>query len=126
MLKEILYDWDGANLWLFHAINDVRGDALDRFMLVGTHIGSHVFFPYYLAAAACMALVIVGRAMQEDRSFGQALGLAWLGALAVFSLGYVADGAFLVWIKPLLDFPRPPLALGHQRVGPLLGLLGAE
>ena len=79
MLKEILYDWDGANLWLFHAINDVRGDALDRFMLVGTHIGSHVFFPYYLAAAACMALVIVGRAMQEDRSFGQALGLAWLG-----------------------------------------------
>jgi membrane-associated phospholipid phosphatase len=31
----------------------------------------------------------------------------------VFSLGYVADGAFLTWIKPFLDFPRPPLALGQ-------------
>lgn len=113
MLKEILYDWGGANVWLFHVINNVRSDYLDRFMLVGTGIGSHVLFPFYLAAAFVVALVVVGRALRDDRQFGQRLGLVWLGALAIFSLGYVADGAFLTWIKPFLDFPRPPLALGQ-------------
>lgn len=113
MVKEILYDWGGANLLLFHAINDVRGDVLDRFMLLGTQIGSHIYFPVYLAAAFSVALAVVGRAVREGRSFGQGLSLAWLGALAVFSLGYVADGAFLTWVKPFLDFPRPPLALGE-------------
>jgi membrane-associated phospholipid phosphatase len=111
MLKEILYDWGGANVWLFHAINNVRGDYLDEFMLTGTRIGSHVFFPLYLAAAFVVALVIVGRVLRQDRHLGERLGLVWLVSLAVFSLSYVADGAFLMWIKPFLDFPRPPLAL---------------
>ena len=113
MLKEILYDWGGANVWLFHVINNVRGDSLDGFMLLGARISSHVFFPFYLAAAFIVALIVVGRALRHDRSLGQQLGLFWLGAFAVFSLGYVADGAFLMWIKPFLDFPRPPLALGQ-------------
>ena len=112
MLKDVLYDRGGANVWLFHVINDVRGDYLDGFMLTGTRIGSHVFFPVYLAGAFVVALVVVGRALRHDRHLGQRLGLVWLAALAVFSLGYVADGAFLTWIKPFLDFPRPPLALG--------------
>ena len=113
MLKEILYDWGGANVWLFHVINNVRGDFIDDFMLLGTQIGSGspVFFQNYLAAAFVVALIVVGRALRHDRHHGQQLGLFWLGALAVFSLGYVADGAFLMWIKPFLDFPRPPLAL---------------
>jgi len=111
MLKEILYDWGGANVWLFHVINNVRGDYLDGFMLLGTRIGSHVLFPFYLAAAFVVALLVVGRALRHDRLPGQQLGLFWLGAFAVFSLGYVADGAFLMWIKPFLDFPRPPLTL---------------
>ena len=111
MLKELLYDWGGANVWLFHAINNVRGDYLDGFMLTGTRIGSHVFFPLYLAAAFVVSLIVVGRALRQDRHLGRQLGIFWLGALAVFSLGYVADGALLMWIKPFLDFPRPPLAL---------------
>jgi len=111
MIKEFFYDWGGANVWLFHAINNVREDYLDGFMLLGTRSGSHVLFPFYLAAAFIVALLVVGRALRHDRLLGQQLGLFWLGALAVFSLGYVADGAFLMWIKPFLDFPRPPLAL---------------
>ena len=121
MIKEILYDWGGANVWLFHVINNARGNYLDRFMLAGTGISSHVFFPFYLAAAFVVALIVVGRALRHDRDLGQRLGLLWLGAFAVYSLGYVADGAFLMWIKPFLDFPRPPLALGQGS----LNILGA-
>lgn len=110
MLKEIFYDWGGINVWLFHAINNVRGDYLDLFMLTGTRIGSHVFFPRYLAAAFVIALIVVGRKLRHERHLGERVGLVWLSALAVFSLAYVLDGAFLLWIKPFLDFPRPPLA----------------
>lgn len=116
MIKEVLYDWGGANVWLFHAINNVRGSYLDLFMLTGTRISSHVFFPLYLAAAFVVSLVIVGRAFRSDRCYGEHLALVWLGAFAVFSFGYVLDGAFLMWIKPFLDFPRPPLALGQENL----------
>jgi membrane-associated phospholipid phosphatase len=35
----------------------------------------------------------------------------WLTVLTVFSVAYLLDGALLGWLKPMLDFPRPPLAL---------------
>lgn len=111
MFKELFYDWGGANLWLFHAINDMRGDYIDLLMLTGTRVGSHKFFPFYLAAAFLIALAVAGRALRQDYPYGLKIALLWMAAFAVFSLSYVIDGAFLTWIKPFLDFPRPPLAL---------------
>jgi membrane-associated phospholipid phosphatase len=35
----------------------------------------------------------------------------WMAVIAVFSLAYLLDGALLEYLKPMLDFPRPPLAL---------------
>jgi membrane-associated phospholipid phosphatase len=37
--------------------------------------------------------------------------LRWLLAIAVFSMAYVLDGVLVNWLKYLLNFPRPPLAL---------------
>jgi membrane-associated phospholipid phosphatase len=34
-----------------------------------------------------------------------------MAAIAVFSLAYLFDGILIGYVKPLLDFPRPPLAL---------------
>jgi len=39
-MKEIFYDWGGANVWLFHAINDVRYAWLDDVVLLGTSLGN--------------------------------------------------------------------------------------
>jgi hypothetical protein len=44
-MKEIFYDWGGANIWLFHAINDIRFGGLDQVMLLGTTLGDHILFP---------------------------------------------------------------------------------
>lgn len=107
----MLYDWGGANLWLFHAINDVRGGFTDSFMLLGSALGKHTNFPVFLAAAALIALLRVTRAFALDADRGRAQAELWLGVLAVFSLAYVADGAFISWLKATLDFPRPPAAL---------------
>jgi len=39
-----------------------------------------------------------------------------MGVIAVFSLAYLLDGLLLGFLKPLLDFPRPPLALPQGTV----------
>lgn len=106
-MKHFLYDWGGANVWLFHAINNVHGELLDRIMLLGTALGGHSNFPVYLALVALAATIATGRGDRYD----SATAKRWLGVLAVFSIAYVADAALLAWLKPLLDFPRPPLAL---------------
>lgn len=109
-MKAILYDWGGANLWLFHLINNLRGEYLDRFMLLGTRLGAHGNFPLYLALLALAGVWSLGRTREAPDRF-RPRAMAWLTAIAVFGVAYVLDGWLIGWLKPLLDFPRPPLAL---------------
>jgi len=109
-MKEILYDWGGGNVWLFHAINDIRFDLLDKIMLLGTTLGDHIFFPLYLGVLTLVVLVVVNTPFQ-DTSHHRVRVSHWMAAIAVFSLAYFLDGLMLGYLKPLLDFPRPPLAL---------------
>lgn len=109
-MKDILYDWSGANVWLFHAINDIRFGGLDGFMLLGTTLGDHILFPLYLGMLTLSALVVVNTPFQ-DTSHHRVRVSRWMGVIAVFSLAYLLDGLLLGYLKPILDFPRPPLAL---------------
>ncbi len=106
-MKEILYGWGGLNVWLFHAVNDLHGEVIDRFMLLGTSLGGHANFSFYLALTALVAVLAVRR----SPGYGSPAAERWLAVLAVFSIAYLLDGWLLGWLKPLLDFPRPPLAL---------------
>lgn len=109
-MKEIFYDWGGANIWLFHAINDIRFPGLDQVMLLGTTLGDHILFPFYLGVLTLVALVVVNTPFQ-DSSRHRARVSRWMAVIAVFSIAYLLDGLLLGFLKPLLDFPRPPLAL---------------
>ena len=111
MVKEILYDWGGANAWLFYAINGVRGEAVDLFMLLGTGLAEHRNFPLYLAMVALIGLFSVAGNGRGSWLELRDQSLTWLTLLAVFSVSYLADGWLLGWLKPLLDFPRPFVAL---------------
>lgn len=115
-MKEILYDWGGANAWLFHLVNDVRAGWLDQFMLFGTAIGDHTSFVPILCLLMLAAVFTVSRTYSRDPFHGEQAALLWLGAIAVFAIGYWLDGALLGWLKPVLDFPRPPLSLGEANV----------
>ena len=110
-MKEFLYDWCGLNLWLFHAINDLRGDLIDWIMQAGTFLGGHDLFAVYLSLLACF---ILWQASRQSTQTGHALTIdvqRWLTALTVFSLAYTAEGLLIPMLKHSLDFPRPPLAL---------------
>ena len=114
-MKELFYDWGGANVWLFHAINDIRFGWLDNVMLLGTGLADHTLFPFYLGLLTLFALVVVNTPAQ-DSAYYRARVSRWMAVIAVFSLAYLLDGLLLGALKPLLDFPRPPLALPQGSV----------
>ncbi len=114
-MKEIIYDWGGANVWLFHAINDIRFEWLDNVMLLGTYLGGHKLFPFYLVLLTLFALVALSKPA-ADAGHYQARVKCWMATIAVFSLAYWLDGLLLSVLKPLLDYPRPPLALSVDMV----------
>lgn len=110
-MKAVLYDWDGGNVWLFHLINNVRFEHLDSMMLLGTALGNHQLFPVYLAGLSLVAVIATGRIPVANPIRYRTQANLWIGTLAVFSIAYLLDGWLLGVLKPLLDFPRPPLAL---------------
>jgi membrane-associated phospholipid phosphatase len=112
-MKWYLYDWCGLNIWLFHLINNIHNSVLDRMMLLATAAASHELFTYYLAALTLIATVAVARTSADDR---HKKSLLWISTIALFSVAYLLDGWFLGAVKPLLDFPRPPLALSIETV----------
>jgi membrane-associated phospholipid phosphatase len=114
-MKEIFYDWGGANIWLFHAINDVRFGWFDNVMLLGTGLGDHTLFPFYLGLLSLFALVVVNTPAQNP-AYYRAQVTRWMAVIVVFSCAYLFDGLLLGVLKPLLDFPRPPLALPPDTV----------
>lgn len=115
-MKEILYDWGGANVWLFHAINDIRSEDWDQFMLLGTALGEHALFPLYLGLTVLIALSALVRTPVHDPLHYQAQAIRWTSVIAAFSIAYWLDGLLIGALKPLLDFPRPPLALALDSV----------
>jgi membrane-associated phospholipid phosphatase len=118
-MKAFFYDWGGLNLWLFHAINAIHGDALDRFMLLGTRLAEHGNFTLYLG-------LLVLAAVLSARDQGKSTLQLWLGVIAVFALGNLIDGWLIGVLKDWFSFPRPMLALPpgsvHQLGKPELSL----
>ena len=115
-MKEIMYDWGGANIWLFHVINDIRAEYWDKFMLLGTGLGEHSLFPLYLGLTALVALFAVVKTPTENPARYQVQATCWMAVIAVFCTSYFLDSLLIGALKPLLDFPRPPLALPPSTV----------
>jgi len=108
-LRQIFYDWGGLNAWLFHLVNDIRGDAWDATMRLGTLLADHDNFSYYLAAVlACTALLHWKGKRQQ--------AMCWLQAGIVFSAGYLLEGQIIGWLKEYFNYLRPAFALPHATV----------
>lgn len=110
-MKAFLYDWGGLNVWLFHAINNLRGSALDAFMQAGTTLGDHDRFPLYIALLAIAGFWWLSRGTLRLPAPTSEQMSGWFMVFASFSLAYFLDGFLVGWLKHALDFPRPPLAL---------------
>jgi hypothetical protein len=67
-MKWLLYDWGGWNVLIFHWINNIRGEGVNRFMLLGTLLGDHSNFVFYLAVMVLLAVIMVSRRKAEEAS----------------------------------------------------------
>lgn len=112
-MKWYLYDWCGLNIWLFHLINNIHNSFLDSIMLAATAAASHKLFPIYLVMLSLLAVGIVTKTSKDKKKLTT---LLWISTIAVFCIGYFLDGWLLGLLKPLLNFPRPPLALPIETV----------
>jgi membrane-associated phospholipid phosphatase len=108
-MKTLLYDWFGLNIWLFHFINDIRSEFLNKIMLLGTELASHKHFDIYIIVL--ILIVFYKFARKNANSFNKEELYLWLTPIVVIAISYLIDALFIEIIKPLLDFPRPPLAL---------------
>src|SRR3954468_12565996 len=102
-MKEWIYDWGGANVALFHALNANHAQWLDNIMLALTWAGDHNRFAFYVSF---MALVTWWRIARYPDS---PAGRQWMLALATFAIAYVLDGFLVTALKSYMDLPRPVL-----------------
>lgn len=112
-MKAILYDWGGANVWLFHLVNGIHSGLLDRFMMLGTLLAGHGNFPVYLGFACLFAIGSLSNASPDAAG---KMAVMWLTTISIFCIAYMLDGQMLSLVKPWLDFPRPLLALPPSSV----------
>jgi len=104
-MKAWLYDWGGANVALFHALNAHHTPWLDELMLALTWAGAHERFAIYLGLFAVLAWWHYACNPASVRT--RALVLA----LVTFSCAYLLDGMLVIGLKAAFDFPRPPASL---------------
>jgi membrane-associated phospholipid phosphatase len=104
-IKYILYDWEGLNLTLFHAVNNLHGTTYDHIMLLGTALAGRQLFPVYLAILVLLSLHASKRKPQIAQYCDyRAL---WSNIILVFIGAYLADCVFLAWTKYYFHYPRP-------------------
>ncbi len=116
VMKWYLYDWGGLNVWLFHFINNIRSEILDQTMLALTALGAHQLFNVYITLLILTAFTAILKTPVANHHAYQEQSVRWMSVIAVFGVAYLLDGLFLGIIKPLLDFPRPPLALPIETI----------
>jgi membrane-associated phospholipid phosphatase len=112
-MKWYLYDWCGLNVWLFHVINNIHNSVIDSIMLTATAAASHELFAWYLTV---LCLTATSAIVKNSRDQADTKALLWISTISVFSVAYLVDGWLLGVLKPLLNFPRPPLALPIETI----------
>ena len=106
-LKENLYDWHGANEWIFFKINGIHGELYDHTMQLISDFAKHENFKYYFMIAVLYAVAstlikkITGRGGIKNHI------CKWFGVLLVLMVGYPAAGLTTKYLKTEFAFERP-------------------
>jgi len=107
-LKDLLYNWNGANEFLFHAINDLSGDPLyDSVMVAISNASDHRLFPYYMGGLFALAVLTLLFRLATGKAGAKGFIFAWFGIFCVLAAGYAVDGKIIGFMKEQYAYPRP-------------------
>ncbi len=117
--KEILYDWAGANLWIFKQINALsgKGHVYDQAMQTISNLsdGKHVFIPYLVTL--CVLAVISGLVGIITKRHGNKFAFnQWIAIIALFAVAFPVNAAINSTLKNYFSFPRPYVAIEESQV----------
>lgn len=115
--KNVLYDWNGGNEWLFRQINGIHGgNTYNSVMLFLTQIGDHHNFPYYMAGLFAWALLTLAIRKTAHKGGTKQYLIAWVGVFLVLGASYGADGLAVKGLKEEFHYSRPYAALPEADV----------
>jgi undecaprenyl-diphosphatase len=99
MLTEVLYNWDEANVRLFHIINGAHTVCWDRFMILGTWLTDNRNVAILVGFG-----LIIGTIMRRRSDTAN----DWFRTSVVLGLSYVLTSGSVFGIKHMTKFARPP------------------
>ena len=116
-IKEILYDWNGANIWIFRKINNsFSGEYYDLAMRNITMFGDKKLLPYFLAVIAAYALIsLVGRWFAKKGGTKHYF-LMWVGIFMVIGAGGGLALTTASHLKEHFAYQRPYALLPSDEV----------
>lgn len=114
--KELFYDWEGLNVWLFKVINSIHSAAYDNFMLLVTELGNETLFLRFMAVLAVYAVLAgIWRKLRRRGGVKQHF-IMWFGVFLVLSAGFVVIIPVKDSLKDYFAYPRPYVALDSADV----------
>jgi membrane-associated phospholipid phosphatase len=106
-LKEVFYDWGGANVALFQFINGIHGSGYNEFMRFATQIGDrHFFVPYLMMLGIYAFLSILYRKLFRKGAVMQHF-IMWIGIFVVMVASFVTYAVIISWFKDYFAYARP-------------------
>ena len=101
--KELLYDWGGANVWLFQATNLHPSGRLNAFMEGVSRIGSYWNLPWVAGGLLAIAVLL--------RRANSIMAPPVMVQLKRLLVGAAIAFVLTAGLKLSLDFPRPAAVL---------------
>jgi membrane-associated phospholipid phosphatase len=115
-LKNWLYDWHGANEWLFLQVNSIRGFYYDQLMQLITLLGNYRYFAFWIAGLALFAMLSLTFHKLQKKSVIRPRAVVWLGVFVVLMVGFAANGLMVQSMKAYFDYPRPYVAFASENI----------
>lgn len=113
--KMVFYDWAGANVELFKAINGSNDSYFhNMIMLMVSKLAESRNFPYYFVLFIFCGFLDFSLRKLKGRGGANHSLVAWFGVLLVFAAAFMLNSGMINAIKKHTEFPRPYVVLAPE------------
>jgi membrane-associated phospholipid phosphatase len=119
VVKEILYDWLGANQWLFLKINKLSGrnEIYDKSMvLISRFSDPHTMYIPSLIFLSVLTMLAILWGLNRNMGTIKYLVLRWVAVVMLFAVAFPVNAVVNYSLKDYFAFPRPYKAVEYTQV----------
>lgn len=114
-LRDLWYDWLGANTWLFKQINSLSDVPIYKsIMKAVSALGSERLLPYYLGAIVAYFILSLLMRLATRKGSVRYYIIMWLNIFLVMGAGLFSAKYSIDYLKHNFAYPRPYVALAGK------------